>query len=362
MKLFRLICMYSAVVLVAIGCGDPVVASRFVKSQRIEIQGGELIVTAADSAQVAGAKLLVPQGALSAALTITVELAYENLAGQNSGGPALKWGPAGTRFAKPATMAVPLDPARASDEISILVLEADGTSFEIPSEQVEVRDGLAQFAVNGFTRFQPVARRRCTSNSNCAGAQEICVSGRCRLQVADSGVGFGCATSLGCSAGLACVQGVCQGTTVVDDAGFVYDGGGFQRADSGVGFQCVTNSGCAAGLACIGGVCRGAGDGGAPFSGDGGGFQQADSGVGFQCVTNSGCAAGLACIGGVCRGAGDGGAPFSGDGGGFQQADSGVGFQCVTNSGCAAGLACISGICQVIGAGDGGAPPAGDGG
>jgi hypothetical protein len=204
-----------AVLFVLSGCGQTV-GSRFIKSQRFQSQGGELTVSAADSTTLAGTRLEVPANALSQDVTITLEWSDSIADGELSAGPTLAWGPAGTRFSNKAFITMPVSLPLSDEEISVYVLEANGQSFEIPPADVAVvQSGFIRFAVDGFTRFQPIRRRRCMSDADCRMGQ-VCLNGRCRPQKA-------CMTNQDCGPNQACLNGVCQGVcngvTVPCDAG-----------------------------------------------------------------------------------------------------------------------------------------------
>ncbi|MEW5742390.1 MAG: Dickkopf N-terminal cysteine-rich domain-containing protein [Myxococcota bacterium] len=201
-------------VLCCAGCGTTVVGSRYVKSQDVEAsKGAVLAVTAEDSTQLAGTKLEIPAAALDADTTITLELGADSLVAEELvAGPVAIWGPAGTHFKQPARMTLPLNQLEAGEELSIFVREADGRTFEIPASGVVVdaAAGTVSFDIAGFTRFQPLRRRPCTTNSDCRQGL-ACVNGRCRPTTS------GCQADSDCPPGFVCTQattnsmgGVCQ--------------------------------------------------------------------------------------------------------------------------------------------------------
>ncbi|MBK7861598.1 MAG: hypothetical protein IPJ65_23880 [Archangiaceae bacterium] len=91
------------------------VGSKYVKTEKISAsQGGSLTVAASDSPELAGAKLVIPPGALAADQEITLELGSAPITqgGDKAAGQVALWGPSGTRFAMPVEMTLPYTPCQ----------------------------------------------------------------------------------------------------------------------------------------------------------------------------------------------------------------------------------------------------------
>jgi hypothetical protein len=192
--------------LVLAACGTQTVGSRYVKSENVTVSQGKVIaVSDKDSALLAGTSLEIPSGALSQDTVITLEVGIDNLVDTDDvAGPVAIWGPAGTRFSKPARMTLPLTVNESGDEIAILVREADGTESELPSSAVTIdAQGRAVFEVSGFTSFQPLRRRACQTNATC-GPRQVCRAGRCVRPTS-------CTANSACPTGQVCVNGTCNG-------------------------------------------------------------------------------------------------------------------------------------------------------
>lgn len=211
--------------LVLAACGTQTVGSRYVKSENVlASQGKTIAVSAQDSALLAGTSLDIPSGALTQDTFITLELGMDTLVDADSAaGPVAIWGPAGTRFSKPARMTLPLSVNESGDEISILVREADGTEFEVPSSAVTIdAQGRAVFDINGFTSFQPVRRRPCLTNAACT-PRQVCRAGRCVRPTT-------CSANSACPMGQVCVNGTCDIVTACPaDAMLCPDGSSVSR-------------------------------------------------------------------------------------------------------------------------------------
>jgi hypothetical protein len=150
-----------ATVLGALACGNEA-GSRYVMAKMIPAgPGGTLEVTSKESAVLAGTRLEVPAGALSADTRITLELGLDDLvAAEDVAGPVAVWGPAGTQFSRKARMTLPLSISSEPGELTVEVREADGRQFELPASAVAVAGGRISFDVEGFTGFQPRRRTR----------------------------------------------------------------------------------------------------------------------------------------------------------------------------------------------------------
>lgn len=133
-------------------------------------QGTTISVSSKDSALLAGTSLEIPASSLPQDTVITLEVGMESmLDADTAAGPVAIWGPAGTKFNKPARMTLPVTLGESSDEITVLVREADGTQFELGADKVTLdAQGRATFTIDGFTSFQPMRRRPCMADSQCA--------------------------------------------------------------------------------------------------------------------------------------------------------------------------------------------------
>src|SRR5581483_7610645 len=85
------------------------VGSKYVVDQNVGTSGDTLTVSSSASPDLAGTKLEIPAGALSADTRITLELGTTDLVGGNTkkGGAVAIWKPSGTKFTKPVTMTLP---------------------------------------------------------------------------------------------------------------------------------------------------------------------------------------------------------------------------------------------------------------
>jgi hypothetical protein len=233
--------------LVFAACGTQTAGSRFVKSEKVVASEGKAIaVSATDSALLAGTSLVVSAGALTKDTVITLEVGLDSLLdAEDAAGPVTTWGPAGTRFSTPARMTVPLTVNESGDELSILVQEADGTRFELPSSAVAVdAQGRASFSVDGFTSFQPQRRRPCTATAQCRSGQ-VCRADRCRPATPQ------CQADSDCAQGLACTNGACQSITACPaDARQCADGSSVSRTGPNCTFPACPSQSNDGGLAC----------------------------------------------------------------------------------------------------------------
>ena len=349
MKSFRVLMGVIATVALA-ACGSDNVGSKYLKSEKVDNTRGAVIeVSATDSATLAGTRLELPAGVLKATTTITLEVGMVDLvAATDVGGPVAKWGPDGTKFNAPVKMTMPFTTARSND-LSILVKEANGTSFRIPHSGLTIDSAkkLVSFQVTGFTSFQPSTAPVCRQDSDCAAGQ-VCQNAVCVAADAGGTGGGGGGNTGGGSGG----------------------GGGIDG-----GLVCTTNLDCPTGDICVGGRCGpgGAGGGGGTGGGVGGGGTGGGGAIdaGQCCVTTRDCAAGQLCIGGSCQQGGTGGGAGGGSGvdggtgggvGGGSGVDGGTGGGAGGGSGnfcrsdleCSTNEVCINNSCQGIPVSDGG--------
>ena len=119
-------------------CTTEPVGSKYVKSDPVGAsQGTTISVSSKDSALLAGTSLEIPADSLPQDTVITLEVGMESmLDADTAAGPVAIWGPAGTKFNKPARMTLPVTLGESSDEITVLVREADGTQFEQKSTRL----------------------------------------------------------------------------------------------------------------------------------------------------------------------------------------------------------------------------------
>src|SRR5438270_7918904 len=178
-----------AVAVVAICCScspTSTVGSRFVKSQMVQASVGAVIsVASSDSKELAGARLVIDPGALASDTTIQIEVGTMPLtdATDKGAGPVAIWGPAGTKFSKPAHMVLPyvLPTGDSPDRIFVQVKEQDGTRFVIDHTvlNLDTAANTVAFDVHGFTGFQPGTNTPCMANNDCAQGQ-ACINGVCK--------------------------------------------------------------------------------------------------------------------------------------------------------------------------------------
>lgn len=279
-------------------CGPEIVGSRYVKQQ--PVRAGEAAVFAVDSSQSAelnGTRLELPAGALAADTTITLELGLTSILGAElSAGPAAVFGPAGTLFNSDVTLVLPVTGLAPGDDVGIVGLAADGTSFEVDEAQVALDSTRtrATFRIRQLANYQPRRRVVCQADSDCVNGLR-CVNGHCRTAPpsmgADAGTNTscpmscptgsscdpmrqvcvaqptGCTNTMSCPTNFACVNGACVPPTNT---------------------SCGMGTACASGQACVNGRCT-------PVPTDGGSSNPS------ACMSNADCPTGSACVNGVCR-------------------------------------------------------------
>ena len=290
--------------LVLAACDTQTVGSRYVKSENVGAsQGKTIAVSDKDSALLAGTSLDIPSGALAQDTVITLEVGVDSLLdADTAAGPVTTWGPAGTHFSKPARMTVPLTVNESGDEISVLVREADGTQFELPSSAVTLdAQGRATFTIDGFTSFQPMRRRPCMANAQCAQGQ-VCRNGRCRPATNECHADADCAAGQLCAIPPCMRGGACAGTCQPRPP---------QCMNCPPGSACVNGAcatGCGGVLACpMGQTCRNnVCSSGCAADADCPNGQRCDTATRTcstpppQCGMNTACTPGSQCVNGAC--------------------------------------------------------------
>jgi hypothetical protein len=152
-----------------------ILASEFVKSQLVRAsEGGTVTVQASDSATLAGVKVVIPPGALSADTRITI--GYGAGAGTTDpwsmspsptasllpqgvqpSGPVVYLGPDGTAFRSLVTVTLPyaLPTGGQQSRLAVFALESSGRNYTVENSALQMAGGFVTFQVNGFTQFQP---------------------------------------------------------------------------------------------------------------------------------------------------------------------------------------------------------------
>lgn len=117
--------------------------------------GGSVSVT---SGEMAGTSVTIPRGALSTTIPITVQKTSPlEINGIQQWGPALAFGPPGTKFAVPVTISLPIPPVpEALTPASFLVLHSDGGSDVKVLLPNALNDGDTRISVqtDHFSTFQ----------------------------------------------------------------------------------------------------------------------------------------------------------------------------------------------------------------
>jgi hypothetical protein len=279
-------------------CGTEVVGSRYVKQQTVSASEGAIFtVNAAESPELNGTRLELPAGALVANTTVTVELGLTSILGAElAAGPSAVFGPAGTVFTTDVTLVLPVRELAPGDDVGIVGLAADGTSFEVDASQValDATRTRATFRIRQLANYQPRRRAVCMADSDCVNGLR-CVNGHCRTAPPSTGVDAGtttgcamscpngsscepmrqicvvtptgCTNTMNCPTNFACVSGACVPPTTT---------------------SCGMGTACASGQACFNGVCI-------PVPTDGGSTNP------NACMADSDCSMGLRCVNGACR-------------------------------------------------------------
>ncbi|MFZ5441399.1 MAG: hypothetical protein ACOZQL_15430 [Myxococcota bacterium] len=296
MKLIRNAMWMVAGALALAACGPGNVGSRFVKSQPVTAsQGAVVTVTADESPALAGTRLEIPAGALSADTLVTIELGMDSILGAElSAGPAVIFGPPELSLNADATLVLPVSDLGTTDDVGIVGQTASGLSYEVDVSQVAVNATRTQatFHLRQFGTFQARRRQACSSTNQCASGL-VCVNGRCRTGSSTGTDGGPSTCPMTCPAGTACdpasvvcvAQPVQCASTMDCPTNFACINGQCQAPSTG---NCGVNT-CASGQVCRNGMCIAA-----PT--DGGSTNPA------ACMADADCAMGLRCVNGVCRG------------------------------------------------------------
>lgn len=220
------------------GCSQTYpLASRYIKSVEVQAsQGAVVTVEASESAELAGASLAIPPGALASDTTLTVELGLESLTSGTdaSVSKVAVWGPAGTRLSAPAEVVLPFSlPAGESSaglRVNMLLGNGQKVALDRVAFTVDGNNQAARFRVEELAAFE-VEVNHCGEGDACAEGT-VCVEGTC--------VAPTCGTT-SCVGGQLCCDGRC--TTVE------------HGQTTCPAPQCGASNPCADGFLCDGGVC-----------------------------------------------------------------------------------------------------------
>lgn len=149
-----------AAAFVLAGCNekDPVqLGSTHVESLDIGATGGIIEISRDESQEIAGARVEVPNGALSSVVRITVGIGDESIVngGGSSAGPVVDLGPDGTTFAKPISVTIPYRGEPIEDRLQVWV-KSGGAISTIPAGELTIDRATktVRFAVAHFTDFE----------------------------------------------------------------------------------------------------------------------------------------------------------------------------------------------------------------
>jgi hypothetical protein len=140
-------------------CSDGMqVGSVHVKSGTVGPGGGQLAITAADHAQLAGTSITFPPGALAQSTYIAIGISDANLAldDARASGPTLYFEPVGLDLAAPARLTVPFD--KGADASKVLVRVLAGSEVRDVTERVVTVDrdaALITFELDRLGHVQP---------------------------------------------------------------------------------------------------------------------------------------------------------------------------------------------------------------
>ena len=207
-----------AVVLLASAACDQsrTVGSRWV-SDRVVLaaQGAVIQVTAADSADLAGAALRLEPGSLVADTFITVEAAADLLPGEpHPAGPAVLWGPAALSLAHSASMSLPvkLGPGQSLADLVVIAADGQGHLGKLEHAQLAVDSGgaLVTFSVPRLGTYQAAAVVRCgADHATCPSGEQCHPGGECGPPPPCTTDGCPCP----CAAPLVCRDNACRPDT-----------------------------------------------------------------------------------------------------------------------------------------------------
>jgi hypothetical protein len=171
-------------VFAACGTGEPTqLGSIHVKSQQVTAAAGATMeITAAEHAELAGTKLVIPAGALQSDTKITIGIDPDALTDEDSevSGPVVVFGPSGTTFSAPAELSIPYSGLAEEDLIRVVVREDSGAFHVLMPEHLtfDAATKTVRFRVEHFTRFQSRRARRPCAHLNCP--SNTCRRGRCQ--------------------------------------------------------------------------------------------------------------------------------------------------------------------------------------
>ncbi|MFZ5445698.1 MAG: hypothetical protein ACOZQL_37240 [Myxococcota bacterium] len=181
--------LLAAVVFSACG-GTSFIGSRYVKSQAIGAAGGTLTISATDDAQLANAALVVPPGALSDDVVITVERGLDDLS-PGRAGPVLVLGPAGLPLRKAAKVVLPVTLDTRQRREDLFVSSRDGAAEgRVAQHAFDDSTGRVEFEVTELRAFQAIVASpgadggvvACVTDDVCADHQD-CINGACAEEV-----------------------------------------------------------------------------------------------------------------------------------------------------------------------------------
>jgi len=309
------------------------------------------------SGALAGTRLVIPPGALTGDVTLTVDEGATDLVGtpQKVAGPVAVWGPSGLHFAKPVQLVLPftLGAGESTQQLFVGVWEENGAHTVVPRSalSVDVTNQVVQFSIQGFTSFQagidpatptPDAGwadggpMSCQSNADCS-AGTVCVCGLCLPDTnpGDAGCSSDCRAVDACRPTPFCAPGegvACDAAT----GNWICVG----AIDAGPG-PCGSNQDCPAGEVCLSGACVPDSDAGVcspdcRLSNCGPPIGICPNGEGIVCDANTG---NWACIG---LDAGGWGTPDAG-------ACTSNGQSCRLNADCSSPAVCFQNLCITCG-------------
>ncbi len=132
---------------------------------RVVGAGGGGVDVSDPASDLVGASVVVPDGALTGPLTISIASATTPSLpdhGMQAAGPAVDFGPSGTTFAKTATVTLPFDfsllPQNVDpSQILVFIREKDGSSTTVAPSSVDVAHGTISLPVGGFSTCVPIS-------------------------------------------------------------------------------------------------------------------------------------------------------------------------------------------------------------
>lgn len=155
-------------------------------------KGAILEVLPTDSAELAGAKVVIPAGALENTTKITIGFGEKAIFDDGAEiGPAVELGPPGTQFMKPVEVVIPVREAVDIDRLRIYVRQPNGTEEVILPYEINYDEaaGTASAYVTHFTTFQGGRASNACSHVSCPNANGQCSRGRCNQPCSNSDCG-----------------------------------------------------------------------------------------------------------------------------------------------------------------------------